>query len=91
MIIMMQRRNVAGESGGNRVWSLEQHCGKPTDADLSSSRLLTSCTLRDRFDALVVLDRDVKHEAFPVVARDSADPAIRDVLTIEVRPGPRKL
>ena len=86
MIIMMQRCNVAEESGGNRVWSLEQSCGKPRSGDLASRRLIASHVLRERFDALLVLDREVKHEACPVaVADDAAGPAIRDVLTIEVR------
>ena len=84
MIILMRRHNVAEESGGNRVWDLEQSCGKPTDDDLASPRLLRSHTLHRRFDALVVLDREVKHEACPLVAA-SEGAAVRDVLTIEVR------
>ena len=85
MIILMRRHNVEETSGGNRVWKLEQHCGKPMASDLKSKRLLRSHTLRKTFDALVVLDREVKHEACPVVARDASAPAFRDVLTVEVR------
>lgn len=82
----MQRHNVAPTSGGNRVWSLEQPCGKPTADDVSSERLLASHTLLRRFDAIFMLDRRVKHEALPVVQADEqAGAAIRDVMTIEVR------
>ena len=92
MIILMRRHNVAEGSGGNRVWNLEQRCGKPTDDDLASPRLVRSHILRRRFDALVVLDREVKHEACPIFVAAAGDlegpgaeTAVRDVLTIEVR------
>lgn len=64
-IVMMDRVNVAPGTGGNRVWTLEQPCGKPTPEDLASPRLLAEGTLEVRFDTLFVLDRKVKHEALP--------------------------
>lgn len=88
--IMMRRQNVAEGSGGNRIWSLDQPCGKPDEDSLQiarrDGRLLLSHTLYERFDALFVLDREVKHEARQIFQADeTAGPAIRDVLTIEVR------
>lgn len=90
-VIMMNRRNVLTGTGGNRVWSLQQACGKPSQADLASDRLLSSPMLLDRFDALFLLDRKVKHEACPIgvapsdVAPRADSSAVRDVLTFEVR------
>ena len=92
---MMNRENVSNDSGGNRIWSLEQACGKPTADDLASvhcakgnpsGRLLWSGVLRERFDAVFLLDRRVKHEALPIrVADEQRGDAVRDVLTFEVR------
>lgn len=87
-IILVERRNVAPPSGGNRVWSLEQPCGKASAADAASSRLLASLTLLERFDTLLVLDRAVKHEGRPLApGPDEHAEAVRDVLTFEVRRG----
>ena len=84
VIIMMQRENCASHSGMNRIWTLDQPCGKPS-AD-SPEHLLGSIVLRDRFDSLFVLDREVKHEALPIAPEDEgAGRAVRDVLTFEVR------
>eukprot|EP00931_Biecheleriopsis_adriatica_P119605 TRINITY_DN94829_c0_g1_i1.p1 TRINITY_DN94829_c0_g1~~TRINITY_DN94829_c0_g1_i1.p1 ORF type:complete len:321 (+),score=48.55 TRINITY_DN94829_c0_g1_i1:153-1115(+) len=84
MIMLVDRKNLTPASGGNRVWSADQPSGKPTQADLTSPRLLGSFTLLDRFDTLLVLDREAKHEALPIVFQ--ADKvAIRDVMTVEVR------
>lgn len=88
VVMLLQRSNVASESGGNRVWSLDQPFGKPAAADTepTAGRLLGSRVLRQPFDALFVLDREVKHEALPILQADEADgPAVRDVLTFEVR------
>jgi hypothetical protein len=85
IVMMWDRRNVAHGSGGNRVWSLEQPCGKPSVADLTSKRLLASAFLIDRFDTLIVLDREVKHEGTPITPADGGTLAVRDVLTFEVR------
>jgi hypothetical protein len=41
--------------------------------------------LEERFDTLFVLDREVKHEALPILARDATRDARRDVLTFEIR------
>ena len=86
VVSLMARRNVADGTGANRVWALEQPCGKPTAADLASVRLLASPTLLEPLDTLFVLDRRVKHEACPIApADDVAGVAVRDVLTFEVR------
>ena len=95
VVVMMNRENVSNDSGGNRIWSLEQACGKPTADDLASvhcakgnpsGRLLWSGVLRERFDAVFLLDRRVKHEALPIrVADEQRGDAVRDVLTFEVR------
>ena len=88
VVMLLQRRNLAADSGGSRVWSLDQPCGKPAaaDAEPTVGRLLGSHVLRHPFDALFLLDREVKHEALPIMQLDeSAGPAIRDVLTFEVR------
>ena len=86
VVLLMDRVNVAAHTGGNRVWSLEQPAGKPAAADLrNASRLKKSVMLRDRFDMLLVMDREVKHEACAIEAADAGEPAVRDVLTFEVR------
>ncbi|KAL1519727.1 hypothetical protein AB1Y20_023236 [Prymnesium parvum] len=86
IVMMMSRRNVAPGTGSNRVWSLEQPCGKPSEDDLLSGRLLASSTLVDQFDTLLLMDRYVKHEACAIVPEDGeAGAAVRDVLTFEVR------
>jgi hypothetical protein len=84
-IILIDRQNVSLDSGQNRVWSIEQPAGKPSDADLTSARLLSTGTLMSPFDALIVLDREVKHEACPIIQDVPRLPAVRDVLTFEVR------
>lgn len=85
-IVLVDRVNVAAHTGGNRVWSLEQPAGKPCAADLrNASRLHASVVLRDRFDMLFVMDREVKHEACAIEPADADRPAVRDVWTFEVR------
>ena len=89
VVMMMGRRNVAGGSGVNRVWALEQPAGKPTEQDLGSDRLLASTTLVEQLDTLFVLDRKVKHEACPIAPeQEAAGAAVRDVLTFEIRRPP---
>ena len=96
VVVLMGRQNVAHASGANRVWSLEQPFGKPDSDSLAHAeeegRLLANHTLRERLEAIFLLDRHVKHEACPIwQADDAAGPAIRDVLTIEVRRPRRSL
>ena len=83
-VVLVGRDNVRG--GLNRVWSLDQPCGKPSVADLTSNRLLAEVTLEMPFDTLLVRDREVKHEATAIAPADVRRPAVRDVLTFEVRP-----
>lgn len=83
-VVLIGRDNVCG--GVNRVWSLEQPCGKPSAADLLSDRLLTEVTMETPLDCLLVLDRKVKHEVSSIGAIDPNMQATRDVLTFEVRP-----
>ena len=88
-VLLIDRRNVSAASGASRVWSLAQPCGKVRgrgggiEEDLQ--HLLTSVVLEERFDTLFVLDREVKHEALPILARDATRDARRDVLTFEIR------
>merc|ERR1719387_1845630 len=88
-IVLLDRQNLAPESAGNRVWALEQPCGKPAEEDVQSDRLLKALVLRERFDALFVLDREAKHEALAIGIGGDGDTAVRDVLTFEAR-RPRK-
>ncbi|KAK3241033.1 hypothetical protein CYMTET_49170 [Cymbomonas tetramitiformis] len=96
VIFLLDRRNVASSTGGNRIWQLSQPCGKPSADAIkagTAGNLLESRILCDRFDAVLVLDREVKHEACPIVpdsltsdaANGSPGAAVRDVLTFEVR------
>ena len=85
VVVLIGRENVSAESGCNRVWSLEQPCGKPSESDLQSERLLLQTTLTEPLDALLVLDRQVKHEASAITPANILQPAVRDVLTFEVR------
>jgi hypothetical protein len=89
VVVLLGRDNVRG--GLNRVWTLDQPCGKPSAADLArrGDRLLAEVTLTQPLDALVMLDRLVKHEATSIAPVDPTRPAVRDVLTFEVR-GRRK-
>ena len=86
VVVLMNRQNVAADSGGNRVWSLDQPFGKPSDADVSSNRVLANLTLLERFDAFFVHDRKVKHEALPLRADQVGQDAVREVWTFELRP-----
>ena len=86
-VVLMARENVADGTGGNRVWALEQPAGKPSEADIANaSRLLATTVLTARFDTLLVMDRLVKHEAWPIAPADDTRAAVRDVWTFEVRP-----
>eukprot|EP00959_Pyramimonas_sp_CCMP1952_P201738 4218642-Pyramimonas_sp.AAC.1 len=57
-VLLMARKNCALASGGSRIWSLAQPCGKPGAADVASERLLFEAVLHDRLDALFLLDRE---------------------------------
>ena len=81
-IFLMARENVQG--GTNRIWTLDQPCGKSTPEDLDSGRLLMEVTMETPLDCVILLDRRVKHEVTCIVPI-TATPAIRDVLTFEVR------
>jgi hypothetical protein len=93
VVVLMDRANVAAESGGNRIWALAQPCGKvladeseQDDGEALHPHLLGSEVMCERFDALFILDRQVKHEALPIrCADESAGRTFRDVLTLEVR------
>lgn len=82
VILLWRRENLTEESAGNRIWALEQPSGKP---DQSREHLLFEGVLREKFDTLFVLDRRVKHEALPIRPQRSEQPAVRDVLTFEIR------
>lgn len=97
-VVLMNRENVASDSGENRVWTLEQPYGKPSAADIApaaaalvggthAKTLLKTVTLMERFDTLLILDREVKHEACAIQPADQEGgrPAVRDVITFEVR------
>jgi len=93
-VVLIDRRNLAMDSGGNRVWSLKQRCGKaalvaddamPGSGEPGTAELLARVVLSDRFDTLLLLDREVKHEALPIAPIDPTQTAERDVLTFEVR------
>ena len=65
---------------------MNQECGKPTNDDIISTKLLGAKVLEHRFDAVFLLDRMVKHEALPIEMADlDGVTAVRDVLTFEVR------
>ena len=83
VVMLIGRDNVDG--GVNRVWTLDQDYGKPKESDMKSERLLLEHTLKDSFDTLLILDRNVKHEASSIFPMSGSAPAIRDVLTFEVR------
>lgn len=88
IIIIVKRDNLCDESGGNRIWALAQPNGKadPGEEAAGHSHLLCSKVLKQQFDCLFLLDRRVKHEALPIRAADQArGPAVRDVLTFEIR------
>jgi hypothetical protein len=83
VVTLIGRDNVKG--GVNRVWHLDQRNGKPSVEDLSSNRLLVEQVLLEPFDTLLVMDREVKHEATSISPEDPNLPAVRDVLTYELR------
>ena len=83
VIALVHRENVQG--GVNRIWTLAQPNGKPTEI-ASSDRLLAQVLLQEHMDTLWVLDRHVKHEVTDIHPTDPNQIAIRDVLTLEVRP-----
>jgi hypothetical protein len=86
VVILFDRVNVKQGTGGSRIWSLNQECGKPTNDDIISTKLLGAKVLEHRFDAVFLLDRMVKHEALPIEMADlDGVTAVRDVLTFEVR------
>jgi hypothetical protein len=85
-ITLIGRDNVLG--GANRVWTLDQPCGKSSHHDVASGRLLLECTLLEPLDTLIVCDRMVKHEATSIAPEILSEKAVRDVLTYEIRRGP---
>ena len=69
-LMLLHRENCRFDSGGNRLWRLEQASGKPDPEALdegSKSNLLFETVMRDRFDAIFLLDRRLKHEGRPIV------------------------
>ena len=57
----------------------------PGSGEPGTAELLARVVLSDRFDTLLLLDREVKHEALPIAPIDPTQTAERDVLTFEVR------
>ena len=93
VVVLVNRENVEEESAGNRVWSLEQNNGKPTEQDVKSDHLLRELVLKDTFDTLFLLDREVKHEVLQLRYSDGKSKsskreemiAVIDVLTFNAR------
>jgi hypothetical protein len=85
-IVLIGRHNVHNGSGRNRIWSLAQPNGKPKVVVQHHDNLIAEMTLQNPLDTLLVLDRKVKHEATVITPIEESLPAIRDVLTFEVRP-----
>ena len=85
-VMLVKRMNCDQRSAVNRIWSLEQSCGKPTIEDLSSARLLYETTMLDLFDTILLLDRRVKHEVTRLEKEIASEETLqRDVLTFEIR------
>ena len=57
VVVLVNGENVEEESAGNRVWSLEQKCGKPTENDVKSEKVLKELDMKERFDTLFSLTR----------------------------------
>ncbi len=74
VIQLIQRRNVAG--GISTVYTNE---GEP----------LSSCTLREPMDTLILWDPHVQHGVSPITPVDPDEPAIRDTLLIGYDPRPQ--
>lgn len=85
MILVVRRDNIKPETGGTRIWSPEQATGKPTTADLKSSKLLHTWKPTQQFDALFFLDESVTHEALRGELIDHHSGALRDMLILDVR------
>ena len=92
VIVLVNRQNVLEESAGNRVWRLDQNCGKPTENDIKSNKLITELVLKDTFDSLFLLDKEVKHEVLQIrysggnsKCDDENRISVRDVLTFNAR------
>ena len=87
LIVLLRRHNLAPASSSNRVWHLSQPSGRPSAADIAnaSGTLLVAPMLLEPLDTLLVLDREVKHEArpFDVASGALGGVAERDVLTLE--------
>ena len=92
VVVLINRENVEEESAGNRVWSLEQSCGKPTEKDIKSDKVLKELVMKDTFDTLFLLDKEVKHEVLPIRYSGNKsksgkfeEKAVRDVMTFNAR------
>ena len=92
VVVLVNRENVEEESAGNRVWSIDQKCGKPTEMDVKSEKVLKELVMKETFDTLFLLDKEVKHEVLPIrySGGNSSFPkgeekAVRDVLTFNAR------
>ena len=92
VVVLINRENVEEESAGNRVWSLEQSCGKPTEKDIKSDKVLKELVMKNTFDTLFLLDKEVKHEVLPIrysgnksKSGDVEEWAVRDVMTFNAR------
>lgn len=85
MIVVMRRDNLKPQTGGTRIWSMQQDSGKPTEADLESGKLLHTWQPTAPFDALFFLDESVKHEALQGELLDPSSEGLRDMFIMDVR------
>ena len=62
IVVLINREN-AEESPGNQVETLEQSCGKPTEEDKKSDRILNELVMKRTFDTLFLLDKEVNRSS----------------------------
>ena len=92
VVALVNRKNVKEGSAGDRARSLDQSCGKPSEEDIKSNKVLKELILKNTFDSLFLLDKEVKHEVLPIQyssgeskSSNGEDKAVRDVLTFNAR------
>ena len=92
VVALVNRKNVKEGSAGDRVRSLDQSCGKPSEEDIKSNKVLKELILKNPFDTLLLLDKEAKHELLLIrysggesKSSNAEDKAVRDVLTFNTR------
>ena len=92
VVALVNRKIVEEGSAGDRVRSLDQSCGKPSEEDIKSNKVLKEFIQKNTFDSLFLLDKQVKHEVLPIryssgesKSSNGEDKAVRDVLTFNAR------